>query len=203
MKKPFRIAVLASTRGTDLQAIIDELKAGKLPGVELSVVLSNKKDCYALQRAREQGFKAIFVRSKGRTREEFDQRMQEILDKHQVDLIVLVGYMRLLSKAFVNHFRYRILNVHPALLPKYGGGGCMDLNVHEEVLKNGDTVTGMTIHFVTEVCDGGPIVVQKEVAVDLDDTPDTLKDKVQALEKKWYPEVIRWIQHGKVTVAEE
>jgi len=202
MKNPFRIAVLASTRGTDLQAIIDELNAGKLKGVELAIVAGDQKDAYSLQRAREQGFESVFVNPKGKKRVEFDRELRAILDEKQVDLIVLVGFMRILSDEFVDHFRWKIINVHPALFPKYGGSGFFGANVHEAVLKSGDKVTGMTIHFVTEKCDSGPIIVQKEVAIEPDDTPDSLKDKVQALEKKWYPEVIRWIQHGKVVVGE-
>jgi len=199
MKKPFRIAVLASTRGTDLQAIIDEIKTKKLR-VELSVVLSDKKDCYALQRAKEQGFETAFIDPKGKTREAFDQEMMNILDEKHVDLIVLVGFMRILSTKFVQHYRHRILNVHPSLLPKYGGKGFHGGNVHEAVLASGDNVTGMTIHFVDEGCDTGPIVYKAEVEVEADDTALSLQDKVQALEKKWYPEVIRWIQHGKIVI---
>jgi len=198
----FRIAVLASTRGTDLQAIIDELKAKKMPGIELAVVLSDQQNCYALQRAKDQGFDAIFIDPKGKKRETFDQEMIKILDSKCVDLIVLVGFMRFLSPIFVEHYPNRIINVHPSLLPKYGGKGACDKNVHETVLANGDKVTGMTIHFVDNGCDTGPIIQQAECVVDPADTADTLKEKVQTLEKKWYPEVIRWIQSGKVVIGE-
>lgn len=195
----YKIAVLASTRGTDLQAIIDEIKAGTLD-VELTCVLSNKKKCYALERAREQGYEAIFVSSKDKTREEFDLEMAQILEEKQVDLIVLVGYMRILSSAFVRKFPNRIINVHPALVPAFCGPDFFDANVHQAVLDRGVKLTGCTIHIVNEECDEGPILLQKTVEVTPEDTPDTLKEKVQTLEKKWYPEVIRWFKDGKVKI---
>lgn len=187
----FKIAVLASTKGTDLQAIIDELKTGKMPGIELSIVISNKKDCYALQRAKEQGYKTAFIDPKNKTREEFDQKMAEILEKEKIDLIVLVGYMRILSTTFVKKFKNRIINVHPALIPKYCGPQFFGSNVHEAVLAAHEKETGMTIHYVDEGVDTGKIILQKTCPVTPTDTPETLKEKVQALEKKWYPEVIR------------
>lgn len=190
-KNNFKIAVLASTKGTDLQAIIDEIKAGKMPGIELAVVISNKKDCYALQRAREQGYKTIFVNSKGKTREEFDTEMAKIIEENDIDLVVLVGYMRILSNSFVRKFKNRIINVHPALIPKFCGKDFFGSNVHEAVLAAGEKETGMTIHFVDEGVDTGKIILQKKCPVDQKDTPETLKEKVQALEKKYYPEVIR------------
>lgn len=189
--KTFKIAVLASTKGTDLQAIIDEMKSGKMPGIELAVVISNKEDCYALQRAKEQGYKTIFIDPEGKTREEFDQEMAKILEENNIDLIVLVGYMRILSTAFVRKFKNRIINVHPALIPKFCGKDFFGSNVHEAVLAAGEKETGMTIHFVDEGVDTGKIILQKKCHVEPSDTPETLKEKVQALEKKCYPEVIR------------
>ena len=187
----FRIAVLASTRGTDLQAIIDEMKAGKMPGIELAIVISNKEDAYALQRAKEQGYKALFIDPKGKSREDFDQEMLQILEAEKVDLIVLVGYMRILSVPFVKAFPKRIINVHPALIPKFCGKNFFGANVHESVLQAHEKETGMTIHYVEEGVDTGEIIIQKTCPVLPNDTPDTLKDRVQALEKQWYPEVIR------------
>lgn len=191
MNKPFRIGVLASTKGTDLQAIIDEMKEEKMPGIELACVLSNKKSAYALERAREQGYKAIFVDPANKTREEFDTKLVELLEENKVDLVVLIGYMRILSESFVRKFPNRIINVHPALIPKFCGPSFFGASVHEEVLKAGEKETGMTIHYVDEGCDTGQILLQKTCPVTPDDTPDTLKEKVQTLEKKWYPEVIR------------
>ena len=189
----FRIAVLASTRGTDLQAIIDEMRAGKMPGIELAVVISNKKDAYALQRAKEQGYKTLFINPKGKSRDDFDMEMLKILEEEKVDLIVLVGYMRILSVPFVKAFPKRIINVHPALIPKFCGKNFFGANVHEAVLKakEKETETGMTIHYVEEGVDTGEIILQKTCPVLPNDTPDTLKERVQLLEKQWYPEVIR------------
>lgn len=198
MKEPFRIAVLASTRGTDLQAIIDEIKTGNMPGIELACVISNKKDCLALKRAKEQGFEIYFVDPEGKTREAFDEEMTKILDTKKVDLIVLVGYMRILSSAFVRKFKKRIINIHPALLPKFGGKDLFGNNVHEAVLKAGEKETGMTIHFVDKGVDTGKIILQKKILIEPTDTPETLKKKVQTLEKKWYPEVIRCFADGKI-----
>lgn len=199
MPEPFTIAVLASTRGTDLQAIIDEIKAGKLD-VDLAAVISNKKDAFALERARERGFQAIFVDPKGKSREEYDRELIKILQELEVDLVVLVGYMRILTLPFIQAFRNRIINVHPSLIPKFCGPNFYGTNVHEAVLKAGEKETGMTIHIVTEECDKGPILLQKKVAIDPGDTPETLKAKVQELEKKWYPEVIGWIKDGKISL---
>lgn len=193
----FRIAVLASTRGTDLQAIIDEMKAGKMPGIELAVVISNKIDAYALERAEEQGYKTVFINPEGKSREEFDMEMLEILEKEKVDLIVLVGYMKILSVPFVKAFPKRIINVHPALIPKFCGKNFFGANVHEAVLAAGEKETGMTIHYVEEGVDTGEIILQKTCPVLPEDTPDTLKERVQSLEKQWYPEVIRQLANKK------
>jgi len=191
----FKVVVLASTRGTDLQAIIDEMEAGEMPGIELTKVVSNVKDCGALEKARAHGIEDIWVDPTGKNREEFDRDLVAAIGEAgvEVDLICLIGYMRILSPVFVKAFEGRIINVHPALLPKYGGPGFYGANVHESVLAAGEEETGMTIHYVTEDVDGGPILLQKIVAVENGDTPDTLKDKVQVLEKKWYPEAIRLI----------
>jgi len=193
MAKIFKIGVLASTRGTDLQAIIDEMKTGNMPGIELACVISNKKNAYALQRAEEQGYKAIFINPKDRTREEFDARVAELLEKYEVDLVVLVGYMRILSPEFVRKFSHRIINVHPALIPKFCGPNFFGANVHEAVLSAGEKETGMTIHYVDEGCDTGEIIIQKTCPILPDDTPDSLKERVQALEKEWYPKVIKML----------
>jgi len=190
------IAVLATTRGTDLQAIIDEIKAGELD-VNLELVVSHRK-CYALERAKTQGFKAVLLPNKDKTREEYDAELVELLKEHNIDLVVLVGYMRILSPVLVRAFPRRVINVHPSLIPKFCGKSCFGDNVHEAVIAAGETETGMTIHFVDEGCDTGEIIMQKTVSVDPTDTPETLHVKVQALEKKWYPEVIRMFAKGEI-----
>lgn len=194
----FKIAVLASTNGTDLQAIIDEIKAGKMPGIELSIVASNKKDCFAIKRAKEQGYKTIFIDPKNKTREEFDHEMATVLSAENPDLIVLVGYMRILSTEFVRKFKNRIINVHPALIPKFCGPQFFGKSVHEAVIAAHEKETGMTIHYVDEGVDTGKIILQKICPVSPQDTALTLKEKVQALEKKYYPEVIRNLAKNKV-----
>ena len=187
----FNIAVLASTNGTDLQAIIDEIKAEKMPGINLALVASNKKNCYALQRANEQGYKTVFINPENKTREEFDEEMAKTIKHHNIDLIVLVGYMRILTPEFVRQFHKKIINVHPALMPKFSGKNFFGKSVHEAVIKAGEKETGMTIHYVDEGVDTGEIILQKTCPVDPNDSSETLKEKVQALEKKWYPEIIR------------
>ena len=196
---PFRFAVLASTRGTDLQAIIDELKAGHLGNAELACVVSNKRRCYALERAQAQGFKTYWVDQREKSRENFDREVLEILRREKIELVVLVGYMLILPPAFVQAFPRRIINVHPALIPKFSGKDFYGSNVHEAVIAAGEKETGMTIHFVEEGVDTGEIILQKKCPVLSTDTPETLKEKVQALEKEWYPKVIRDFAEGRLT----
>jgi phosphoribosylglycinamide formyltransferase-1 len=136
---------------------------------------------------------AVFISHKDKSRETFDAEMTAILKSHNVELVLLIGFMRILSTEFCQEWRDKLLNVHPSLLPKYAGG--MDTNVHEEVLKNGETETGCTIHFVTDDVDGGPILVQKKCNVDSDDTIETLKTKVQELEGQAFIEAIKMISH--------
>ncbi len=187
----FKIAVLASTNGTDLQAIIDEMKDGKMPGIELSVVLANRQ-CYAIERADSEGYKTQVVEEKNPER---DAKFIEILEKENVDLVVLVGYMRILSPEFVRKFK--TINVHPSLIPKFSGKDFFGQSVHKAVLAAGEKETGMTIHCVDEGVDTGKIILQKTVEVDEYDTPETLKVKVQALEKKYYPQVIRELSQSR------
>ena len=186
-----RLGVLGSTNGTDLQAILDAVSAGELDA-DVAVVISNRTDAYILERAEINNVSAFFISHKGKKREEFDGKITAVLKEHSVDLVLLIGFMRILSPEFCRVWQDRILNVHPSLLPKYAGG--MDINVHEEVLKNKDTETGCTIHFVNEVVDAGPILIQKKCNVDPDDTVDSLKTKVQTLEGEAFIEAIKLTQ---------
>ena len=190
-----KLGVLGSTKGTDLQAILDAISSGELDA-EISIVLSNRKKAYILERAENHNVPALFMSQKDKTREEFDSEMTTILIKHKVDLVLLIGFMRILSAEFCREWHDKLLNVHPSLLPKYAGG--MDTNIHEEVLKNGEAETGCTIHFVTDEVDGGPILIQKKCTVDFDDTVSTLKAKVQKLEGEAFVEAIKLIQSGNV-----
>ena len=158
------IGVLASTKATDLQAVIDAIEAKQL-NVKIPVVISNKKGAYALKRARKHNIEAVFIDSKDKKREEFDKEVSKELDKYNVDLILLIGYMRILSNWFVNKWKNKIMNIHPSLLPAFAGG--MDKDVHAEVLKAGVKETGCTLHFVTEDVDAGPIIMQKKVTMKL------------------------------------
>ena len=186
-----RLGVLGSPNGADLQAILDAVSAGELDA-DVAVVISNRTDAYILERAEINNVSAFFISHKGKKREEFDGEITAVLKEHRVDLVLLIGFMRILSPEFCRVWQDRILNVHPSLLPKYAGG--MDINVHEEVLKNKDTETGCTIHFVNEEVDTGPILIQKKCNVDPDDTVDSLKTKVQTLEGEAFIEAIKLTQ---------
>jgi len=175
------IGVLGSTRGTDLQAVIDSVEANDL-AAKISVVISNKEEAYILERARKHNIKAVFIDSKGKARKEFDKEVNEVLEKHDVDLILAIGYMRILSKWFVNKWKNKIMNIHPSLLPAFAGG--MDKDVHAEVLKSGVKESGCTLHFVDESVDGGPIILQKKVPVKKNETIKSLKAKVQKAEQE-------------------
>ena len=188
-----KLGVLGSTNGTDLQTILDSIASGELIG-EVSVVLSNRKNAYILERAKNHNVPAFFLSHKEKSREEFDAEMTAILKEHAVDLVILIGFMRILSTNFCQEWRDKLLNVHPSLLPKYAGG--MDTNVHEDVLKNGDAETGCTIHFVTDEVDGGPILIQKKCNIEPNETVDTLKTKVQQLEGIAFIEAIQLIQNN-------
>ena len=193
-----RLGVLASTKGTDMQAIIDAINAKKLNAV-ISVVISNKQDAYALDRAKQHGIKTVFIDTKGKDREQYDKEVAKVLDENKVDLILLIGYMRILSPWFVSKYRNKIMNIHPSLLPKYAGG--MDRDVHAEVLKNKEKVTGATLHFVDESVDAGPIIMQKEVSIDENETVDSLKAKVQKAEQEIILKAIDLFGKGKIKVA--
>ena len=188
-----KLGVLGSTNGTDLQTILDSIASGELNG-EVSVVLSNRKNAYILERAKNYNVPAFFLSHKEKSREEFDAEMTAILKEHAVDLVLLIGFMRILSAKFCQEWQDRLLNVHPSLLPKYAGG--MDTNVHQDVIINGDTETGCTIHFVTDEVDAGPILIQKKCNVEPDETVDTLKTKVQKLEGMAFIEAIQLIQNN-------
>ena len=183
-----RLGVLGSTNGTDLQAILDAIKAEQL-NATVSVVLSNRENAFILERAQNHNVPTSFISHQEKKGEEFDVEMTKVLKNHNVDLVLLIGFMRILSDAFCREWHDRILNVHPSLLPKYSGG--MDMNVHEEVLKNKDKETGCTIHFVTDKIDGGPILIQKKCDVKPNDTAQSLKAKVQDLEGNAFLEAIK------------
>ena len=182
-----RLGVLGSTKGTDLQVIIDAIATNQLDA-EVSLVLSNQKNAYILERAQKYSIPNQFISHKEKDRQSFDYEMTNLLREKEIDLILLIGFMRILSGEFCLDWKNKILNVHPSLLPKYAGG--MDNDIHEQVLKNGDSETGCTIHFVTKELDGGPILIQKKCNVEKQDSPESLKKKVQDLEGEAFLEAI-------------
>jgi formyltetrahydrofolate-dependent phosphoribosylglycinamide formyltransferase len=193
LQKRLRIGVLGSTRGTDLQAIIDAIEADRLQA-QIVLVISNKADAGILARARKHGLASLHQGTAKKTREEYDELLCDALETAGVDLVLLIGYMRIVSPVFTKRFPLRCMNVHPSLLPDFAGG--MDLDVHAQVLAAGRQKSGCTIHFVTDTVDGGPIVLQKECTIASDETADSLKAKVQALEGQAFLEAIEMFRTG-------
>ena len=173
------IAVLVSGGGTNLQALIDAEKSGIIQSGTISLVISNKEGAYALTRAEENNIATCVITKKAcGSQEAFETAIMDYLDKNQIDLIVLAGFMSILSERFTSHYEKRILNVHPSLIPSFCGEGFYGLHVHEAALQYGVKVTGATVHFVNEVPDGGEIIMQKAVAIEDGDTPEILQKRV-------------------------
>ena len=191
-----RVGVFVSGYGSNLQALLDAAAAGA--PYEVAVVIANIADAPALDRARRAGVPAHFVDHRGRPRQDFEADLVQILREVHVDLVCLAGFMRILSPWFVAQFPGRILNIHPALLPTFGGPGMYGLRVHEAVLAAGATQSGCTIHLVDERVDGGPIVAQATVSVLAGDTPATLAARVAEAEHRLYPVVVRAIAEGRL-----
>ena len=192
---PLVLGVLASGRGSNLQAILDAIEAGRCPA-RVAVVVSDRKDAPALERARRAGAKAVHVDPRAYPgRVAFDEAVAEVLHQHAVELVCLAGYMRVLSPEFVRRFPGRILNVHPALLPAFPG-----LHAQRQALQHGVKVSGATVHFVDESVDTGPIVLQSAVAVLDNDTEDTLAARILVEEHRLYPEAIRLYAEGRLRV---
>ena len=188
-----RTAILISGSGTNLQAFIDAVAAGNLD-LDLCVVFSNKPDAYGLERARNAGIPiACIEHGSFPDRESFDRAVIEELDQFAPDLLILAGFMRILSPGFVNHYEGRILNIHPALLPKFPG-----LNTHQRALDAGEEWHGSTVHFVTEELDGGPRILQGRLRVDPTESADELQTRVQAIEHRIYPEAAGLVGSGRV-----
>ncbi len=173
------IAVLVSGGGTNLQALIDAQTSGVIKSGEIKLVLSSNENAYALERAKNSNIQTCFVcRKNFPTQDEFDDVLLTTLKDNNIELVILAGFMTILTPRVINEFNNRIINVHPSLIPSFCGKGFYGLKVHEEALKRGVKVSGATVHFVTEVCDGGPILAQKAVEVLEDDTPETLQRRI-------------------------
>lgn len=181
------IVVLISGGGSNLQAIIDACSSGFIPG-KVAAVISNKANAYGLVRASQAGISTQLVSHKSfASREKYDAALIDAIDQHQPDLVVLAGFMRILTPAFVQHFTGRLLNIHPSLLPHYQG-----LNTHQRAIDAGDAEHGCSVHFVTEQLDGGPVILQAKVPVFSDDDALSLAERVHEQEHRIYPLVVRW-----------
>lgn len=182
MKKTARIAVLVSGGGTNLQALINAEAKGELKSGKITLVISNKAGAYALERAKKAGIRAETVLKKELgSQEAFESKIISLLDEEGIDLIVLAGFLSILSADFTSRYPKRIINIHPSLIPSFCGAGFYGLKVHEAALQKGVKVTGATVHFVNEIPDGGEIIMQKAVTVREDDTPETLQKRVMKL----------------------
>ena len=199
-----KIAVLVSGGGTNLQAIIDKIAEGVITNTEIAVVISNNKNAYALERAKQAGIEAVCVSPKDfENREQFNQEFLKTLDSYQVDLVVLAGFLVVIPPAMIQKYENRIINIHPSLIPSFCGTGYYGLKVHEAALAIGVKVVGATVHFVDEGTDTGPIILQKAVEVEEGDTPEVLQRRVmEQAEWKILPHAIDLIANGKVTVKD-
>ena len=199
-----KLAVLVSGGGTNLQAIIDAISAGKITNACISVVISNNANAYALERARAHGIEALCISPKDfESREAFNQAFLDKLNSYNVDLVVLAGFLVVLPEMMIKEYTNRIVNIHPSLIPSFCGKGFYGLKVHEGVLARGVKVTGATVHFVDEGTDTGPIILQKAVEGEQGDTPEVLQRRVME-QAEWVilPHAIDLIANGKVSVED-
>lgn len=198
------VVVLVSGGGTNLQAIIDAVDAGKITNANIVGVISNNKNAYALERARNHGIEAKCISPKDfATRDEFNIQLVETIDEMKADLIVLAGYLVVIPPVMIEKYRNRIINIHPSLIPAFCGTGFYGLKVHEAALERGVKVVGATVHFVDEGTDTGPIILQKAVEVECEDTPEVLQRRVmEQAEWKILPQAIDMIANGKVKVED-
>ena len=187
------IVVLISGSGSNLQAIIDACSSGFIPG-KISAVIANKASAYGLVRASDAGITTQVLSHKTyASRDRYDEALIDAIDQHQPDLVVLAGFMRIITPAFVQHYAGRLLNIHPSLLPKYQG-----LNTHQRAIDAGDTEHGCSVHFVTEQLDGGPVVLQAKVPLFSEDDVATLSERVHEQEHRIYPLVVRWFCQNRL-----
>jgi len=197
-----KIGVMVSGNGTNLQAIIDNISAGKLPGCRIVTVVSSKDGVFALERAKRHSIPCTVISKKEfKTQEEYDNALLEHMKSYEVDLVVLAGFLSLLGRKFVEAYRNAIINVHPSLIPSFCGKGNYGLIPHVKALEYGVKITGATVHFVDYEYDSGPIILQKAVRVEDDDTPETLQKRVME-EAEWIilPEAIRLFSEGRLKV---
>jgi len=184
-EKTFRLGILISGRGSNMVALADAVSAGRVPNAEVALVISDQANAAGLERARERGLETLVIERRGRSRADHDREIAAALREHQIDLVCLAGYMRLLSSEFVDEFRGRILNIHPSLLPAFPG-----LHPHKQALDAGVASSGCTVHFVDETLDGGPMILQRTVAVLPGDTEDSLAARILEQEHELYAEAV-------------
>lgn len=199
-----KLAVFVSGGGTNLQAIIDGIEKGQITNTEIKLVVSNKKDVYALERARKHGIDTLVISPKDyEKREDFNEALLKGVNSYDLDFIVLAGYLVILPENLIKTYQNRIINIHPSLIPAFCGAGFYGLKVHEEVLNRGVKVTGATVHFVDEGTDTGPIILQKAVSVLEEDTPEVLQRRVME-EAEWVilPQAIDLIANDKLEIKE-
>ncbi|MEA2087390.1 MAG: phosphoribosylglycinamide formyltransferase [Candidatus Caldatribacteriota bacterium] len=189
------IGVLASGRGTNLQAIIEAIKEGKIEG-RISIVISDNPDAYALKRAKQHNIDTQYINFKEfKDREDYDKEIIKILEEKKIDLVVLAGYMRILSPYFIKMYKNKIMNIHPALLPSFPG-----LHAQRQAIEYGVKISGCTVHFVEEGVDSGPIILQKAVEVKDDDTEESLAERILKEEHKIYPQAIQLFSQGRLVI---
>jgi phosphoribosylglycinamide formyltransferase-1 len=196
-----KIGVLISGSGTNLQSIIDNIESGNING-KIEAVISNRKDAYGLERARKHNIDAVFVSQKDYPDiESYNEAIIDELQKRSVELVILAGYIKILSSKFIETYSNRIINIHPALIPSFCGKGFYGLKVHEAAIDYGVKVSGATVHFVNEEADAGPIILQETVPVEYKDTPETLQQRILKVEHKLLPLAVKYYCEGRLEVT--
>ena len=193
------IAVLVSGGGTNLQSLIDAIESGNING-KISIIISNRKDAYGLTRGENHNIKSIYLSGIGISQEEYDEKLLEILEKEEVDLVVLAGFLKILGSKFIQAYENKIINIHPSLIPSFCGDGFYGLKVHEKALEYGVKVSGATTHFVNEVADAGPIIMQSCVEVLDNDTPEDLQNRILKIEHGILVESVKLFCDDKLKV---
>ena len=190
-----RVAVLASGRGSNFQSILNASDRGKLPNCKIELLIVNKKEAYAIEIAKKHNIPYYIIESSNKKREKFDLEMLEILKSNQIEIVVLAGFMRILSKQFISEYKDKIINIHPSLLPRFPGA-----RAHRDAIEAKAKISGCTVHFVDEGVDTGPIIMQESVAVDRDDDEHTLSEKILPIEHKIYPKVLDLLTSNKIKI---
>jgi len=188
-----KVGIMASGRGSNFQALIDASQNGEMPDVELSVLVVNKKNAYAIQRAEKNNIECLVITSDDRTRNEFDQTVLKIMKERQIEIIVLAGFMRLLTPRFIEAYRNKILNIHPSLLPLFPGA-----HAHRDAINSGTKISGCTAHLVDEGIDTGPIIMQKSVEIGKNETEESLSEKILPYEHEILPKALQLLCSEKI-----